>query len=134
MLRLGVDVVDIDRFRRALVRTPTLARRLFTPGERAYVARQRDPAPRLAARFAVKEATMKALGVGLGAFCFHDVEVVSAAGGEPSLILSGTAAELAARGGARDWRVSISHSDLVALAVVVALFDGDPATGEAVWG
>jgi holo-[acyl-carrier protein] synthase len=130
VVRLGVDVVDIDRFRRALERTPTMAPRLFTSGERAYAGRQRDPVPRLAARFAVKEATMKALGVGLGAFRFHDVEVVSAAGGEPSLLVSGAAAELAARRGVRDWRVSISHSDLVALAVVVALVGGDPGTGE----
>ena len=117
---LGTDVVDLDRFRVALARTPTLVERVFTEGERAYAMRKRDPAERLAARFAVKEATMKALGVGLGAFRFHDVEVVKARSGEPSLRLSGRAAELAAERGVREWKVSISHSALVALAVVVA--------------
>ena len=117
---LGTDVVDLDRFRVALARTPTLVERVFTEGERAYAMRKRDPAERLAARFAVKEATMKALGVGLGAFRFHDVEVVKARSGEPSLRLSGRAAELAAEKGVREWKVSISHSALVALAVVVA--------------
>ena len=117
---LGTDVVDLDRFRVALARTPSLVERVFTEGERAYAMRKRDPAERLAARFAVKEATMKALGVGLGAFRFHDVEVVKARSGEPSLRLSGRAAELAAEKGVREWKVSISHSALVALAVVVA--------------
>ena len=64
---------------------------------------------------------MKALGVGLGAFGFHDVEVVKARTGEPSLRLSGRAAELAARRGITSWKVSITHSDLIALAVVIGL-------------
>ena len=78
MISIGTDVVDLDRFRVALARTPRMVDRVFTEGERAYALRKRDPAERLAARFAVKEATMKALGVGLGAFKFHDVEVVKA--------------------------------------------------------
>jgi phosphopantetheine--protein transferase-like protein len=65
---VGVDAVDVDRFRLALRRRPRLADRLFTDGERADVAATRDPAERLAARFAAKEATMKALGSGLGSF------------------------------------------------------------------
>ena len=123
-LWVGTDVVDLDRFRTAITRTPGMAERLFTEGERAYAARRRDPAEPLAGRFAVKEATMKALGVGLGAFRFHDVEVVSAPSGQPQLRLSGRAAELAMLHGIRQWSVSVSHSDLVALAVVVALGHG----------
>ncbi|HVM01933.1 MAG TPA: holo-ACP synthase, partial [Acidimicrobiales bacterium] len=75
MIGIGIDAVEVGRFRRALARTPRMAERLFTDGERAYGARFADPAPRLAARFAAKEATMKALGVGIGAVGFHDVEV-----------------------------------------------------------
>lgn len=121
LVSLGTDVVDLDRFRVALQRTPGMVDRVFTEGERAYALRKRDPTERLAARFAVKEATMKALGVGLGAFRFHDVEVVKARSGEPSLALTGRAADLAARRGINGWKVSITHSDLVALAVVVGL-------------
>jgi holo-[acyl-carrier protein] synthase len=121
LVSLGTDVVDIDRFRLALRRTPGMVARVFTDGERTYALRKRDPTERLAARFAVKEATMKALGVGLGAFRFHDVEVVKARSGEPSLSLSGRAVELAAARGIEGWKVSITHSDLVALAVVVGL-------------
>lgn len=124
-LWVGTDVVDLDRFRLALRRTPGMAARLFTEAERAYAHRKRDPAERLAARFAVKEATMKALGVGLGAFRFHDVEVVRAPSGEPSLRLSGRAAVLAQQRRITQWRVSISHSQLIALAVVVAQGPGE---------
>lgn len=119
VLGLGTDVVDLDRFRVALRRTPRLVERVYTEGERAYALRKHDPTERLAARFAVKEATMKALGVGLGAFRFHDVEVVKARSGEPSLALRGAAAALAERRGITRWKVSITHSDLIALAVVV---------------
>ena len=121
MIGLGLDAVEIERFRRALARTPTLAERLFTAGERAYGARFPDPAPRLAARFAAKEATMKALGVGLGAFDFHDVEVCNAPSGAPSLRLSGRAAALAGAQGVTAFRVSLTHTDTVAEAVVAAL-------------
>lgn len=124
MISLGTDVVDLDRFRLAVQRTPGIIDRVFTDGERAYALRKRDPTERLAARFAVKEATMKALGVGLGAYKFHDVEVVKARSGEPSLRLQGAAADLAAGRGIGAWKVSITHSDLIALAVVIGLEGG----------
>ena len=121
MIGLGIDAVEIDRFRRMLGRRPGLAARLFTDAERAYGARFADPAPRLAARFADKEAAMKALGVGLGAFPFHDVEVVRADGGAPSLRVSGAAAALADKRGVTSFLVSITHTDTTAEAVVAAL-------------
>ena len=121
LVSLGTDVVDLERFRLALQRTPGMVDRVFTEGERAYALRKRDPTERLAARFAVKEATMKALGVGLGAFKFHDVEVVKARSGETSLRLSGRAVDLAERRGINGWMVTITHSDLIALAVVAGL-------------
>ena len=120
MIGIGIDAVDVDRFRQALTRTPSLASRLFTEAERASVEGSADPAPRLAARFAAKEAAMKALGVGLGAFTFHDVEVVRADGGAPSLRVTGAAGDLAASRGVTSWLVSLTHTDLVAEAVVVA--------------
>jgi holo-[acyl-carrier protein] synthase len=121
MIGIGIDAVEVDRFRRALARTPRMAQRLFTDGERAYGARFADPAPRLAARFAAKEATMKALGVGLGAVDFRDVEVCSAPGGKPSLRLTGRAAALAGSQGVTTLHLSITHTDSMAEAVVAAL-------------
>jgi phosphopantetheine--protein transferase-like protein len=120
-LGIGIDAVEVPRFRKALERRPGLRERLFTEGELTYAARFSDPAPRLAARFAVKEAAMKSLGVGLGAFRFRDVEVVRRPGGAPELAVAGLASELATRLDVTGWRVSITHTDLMAEAVVLAL-------------
>jgi holo-[acyl-carrier protein] synthase len=120
---IGVDAVDVARFRMVLARRPGLARRLFTDAERSYANSGRDPGPRLAARFAAKEAVLKALGVGIGATGFHEVEVVRGDDGAPRLALEGRAASLAAARGIRFWHISLTHTDLVAVASVVA--EGD---------
>ncbi len=114
---VGVDAVDVGRFRSVLERRPSIGERLFTPGERRD---GRGDAQRLAARFAAKEATMKALGRGLGSMGWHDVEVVRAPSGAPSLRLTAAAAALAERHGVARWHVSLTHTDLVAVAMVVA--------------
>jgi holo-[acyl-carrier protein] synthase len=121
VIGIGIDAVEVERFRRALETWPGIADRLFTPAEQAYGRRRRDPAERLAARFAAKAAVMKALGVGLGAFAFRDVEVGRAPSGAPSLSLTGRAADLAARRGVTSWHVSLTHTGLMAEAVAVAL-------------
>jgi holo-[acyl-carrier protein] synthase len=126
ILQIGIDVTEVPRFRTVLARRPRLAERVFTDDERAYAFRKRDPTERLAARFAAKEAVMKALGVGLGRFPFRDVEVVRARSGAPSLLLHGKAAALAAERGVVEWRISLTHSDLIAAAVIVALGAPDP--------
>ena len=118
---IGVDAVDIERFRQSLRRTPSMRTRLFTQTELDYVRPKVDPVPSLAARFAAREAVMKAMGLGLGAFGFHDAWVDRADSGEPSLVLAGRAAELAAERGITTWRLSITHTSLVAIAYVVAL-------------
>ncbi len=117
---IGIDLVDVDRFRRSLERTPTMRTRLFTEVELAYVAVQADPVPSLAARFAAREAVMKALGVGLGAFGFHEVWVERADSGRPSLAFTGRALELSDRAGVERWHLSLTHTDLTAAAYVVA--------------
>ena len=124
---VGIDAVDIDRLRTVLGRRRHLEARLFTSGERAYAALAPDPVPRLATRFATKEAVMKALGVGLGAFGFHDVEVVRDGLEAPRLALHGTAADRARAAGAVRWHLSLTHTDALALAVVVA--DGPSTVG-----
>ncbi len=117
---IGVDAVDLHRFRDTLVRRPRLSTRLFTENERDYASRAVDPTARLATRFAAKEATMKALGVGLGAFAFVDVEVVRSGLDAPFLVLSGGAAALATRAGVVRWHLSLTHTHLVAMATVLA--------------
>jgi holo-[acyl-carrier protein] synthase len=121
LVGIGIDSVDIPRFAEVLARRPGLAPRLFTAGEQRYAAGLVNPMPSLAARFAVKEAVMKALGVGLGAFGWADVEVVRAPSGAPDLVVTGRAAALASRQGVGSWRLSITHTATVASAVVAAV-------------
>ena len=118
---VGIDAVDIDRLRAMLARRRHLAGRLFTSGELAYARLASDPAPRLATRFATKEAVMKALGLGLGSFGFHDVEVLRIGLDAPRVTLHGAAADLAHVAGVADWHLSLTHTDSLAVAVVVAV-------------
>lgn len=124
VIGIGLDVVDIDRFRTSLRRTPTMRERLFTSVELDYVAPKADPVPSLAARFAAREAVMKSLGLGLGAFGFHDVWVELEESGAPYLEVTGAAEDLAAAAGVEHWHISLTHSDLVAAAYVIA--EGTP--------
>jgi holo-[acyl-carrier protein] synthase len=124
VLGAGVDLCEVDRIRRVLARTPGFAARVFTDDEQAYCRARRDPAERFAARFAAKEAVLKAMGVGLGACAFRDIEVVRAESGAPSLALHGAAAELAAARGIARWHVSLSHTSVVAEALVIAVGEG----------
>lgn len=126
---VGIDAVDLERFARVLGRRSSMAGRLFTTGELAYARTASDPVPRLATRFAAKEAAMKALGVGLGAFPFHDVEVVRVGLDAPWLALSGAAEALALRSGVDRWHLSLTHTHQVAVALVVAEASGEGAGG-----
>lgn len=113
IIGVGIDVVDIARFERSLARTPGLARRLFTEGERELPPRS------LAARFAAKEALAKALGAPRG-LLWTDAEIITSPGGRPHLRVSGTVADAAARLGVTHWHLSLSHDAGIASAVVIA--------------
>jgi holo-[acyl-carrier protein] synthase len=122
---IGVDAVDVARFRRILARRPGFAARFFTQAEQADARRASDPTESLAARFAAKEAVMKALQTGLGGFALTEVEVRRGTGpgaeaGAPSLVLHGAAAALAAQRGAGRFHLSLTHTAEVAVAFVVA--------------
>ncbi|HET6949807.1 MAG TPA: holo-ACP synthase [Acidimicrobiales bacterium] len=118
---LGVDLCEVDRMRRTLARTPGFAARVFTDAEQAYARRRRDPAERFAARFAAKEAVLKALGAGIGSCSLRDIEVVRASSGAPSLVLHDRASALATARGVGAWHLSMTHTATMAEAVVVAL-------------
>jgi holo-[acyl-carrier protein] synthase len=121
VIGVGIDLVDVARFRVSLERTPSMRTRMFTEAERAYAEAANDPTERYAARFAAKEAVMKAMGVGLGAFGFHDVEVLRADGGQPSLRVVGAAELLAVERGVVAWQLSLTHTTTAAGAIVVAV-------------
>ena len=112
-LAVGIDLIEIDRVERALERRPRLAERLFTPAELAYAHGRARPGRHLAARFAAKEAVIKALGQGLPP---KEIEVIS--GEPPRLQLHGQAAQVA---GDIEIAISLTHSRDSAAAVAVAV-------------
>jgi holo-[acyl-carrier protein] synthase len=109
---VGIDLIEIDRVERALERRPRLAERLFTDAELAYARDRARPGRHLAARFAAKEAVIKALGRPLPP---REIEVVS--GEPPTLRLHGRAAESA---GDTRFVISLTHSRQTAAAVAIA--------------
>jgi holo-[acyl-carrier protein] synthase len=131
VLGLGTDLVEVERMRGALARQPGLRTRLFTVDEWDYAARHRDPHPHLAARFAAKEAVMKALGRGMSSMGFAEIEVVRTSDGVPSVQLSGSAASIAMESGVTGWHLSLTHTDLMAQAVAIAIGTTAPATAMA---
>jgi holo-[acyl-carrier protein] synthase len=120
---IGVDVVDVERFSRALTRTPALKNRLFSEPEQ-------DGRPladhSLAARFAAKEATLKALGGNIPGFRWHDITVAGEHLQPPTLQLSGPTKEAADLRGVSSMHLSLSHDAGVAIAFVVC--EGGPST------
>ncbi len=118
---LGTDIVEIDRIIRMLEKFgEAFRRRICTPSELTEADRRRHASTYYAGRWAVKEATAKALGCGIGEHCaFTDVELANAPSGAPYLKLSGKAAEYAAARGGGRFHVSLSHEATYATAVVI---------------
>ncbi|GAB4438900.1 MAG: holo-ACP synthase [Chloroflexi bacterium OHK40] len=147
MIYHGVDIVEVARVRRAVERWgERFLARVFTPAELAD-CEATGPTPRfhsLAARWAAKEAAAKALGLGLsglaagpsgGHLHFHELEVARGPGGRPILHLHGGAAAAAAAAGLGELALSLSHTEHLAVASVVALAAGpgrSPASGHGV--
>jgi holo-[acyl-carrier protein] synthase len=117
---MGVDIVEIDRLRKIVQRTPRFTERVFTPDERTFCESHHDPAPHCAARFAAKEAVFKALGTGWAkGVTWLDVEVQRTEAGAPKLVLQGEALRLSQQMGAQRIHISLSHSDHYAIATVI---------------
>ena len=124
MLTTGVDIIEIPRVGRVLERYGRrFLERVFTPGEIAYC---RERPPNLAARFAAKEATMKALGTGTRGVGWKDIEVVRHESGAPSIKLHGRAERRAQRLGVQEVALSLSHSREYAVAFVVVRRESEP--------
>ena len=117
---VGIDLCQVSRMRSALSRHEgRFAARIFTEDERAYCAQRSDPAQHFAARFAAKEALLKALSVPPG-LSWHEIEVRSEPGGAPQIFLRGEAARAAERKSVRKLHLSLTHSGDNAAAVVIA--------------
>ena len=121
VLGLGVDIVEIDRMKLALERTPRIKERIFSDDERWYCEHKARPYVHYAMRFAAKEAVLKALGTGFSGMRFRDVEVVREEKGRPVPRLSGRAAERAAELGVVEMHLSLSFTHSTAVASAVAI-------------
>ena len=118
-MRVGIDLIEIDRVARALERHPRFVERVFTRIERDYCLSRANPAQHFAARFAGKEAVGKAIGFGVArAFAWRDVEIAGRP--KPGVRLSGRVAAWAERVGAGSLDLSMTHSRELAAAVCVA--------------
>ncbi len=118
---LGIDIVEVDRIRRAVARWgEAFLFRVFTPEELARGGASPAAAERLAGRFAAKEAVMKALGLGLREVGWQEIEITVGPLGKPGVRLTGRAAAVAARLGVQAWSVAISHTRLLAIAEALA--------------
>lgn len=119
---LGVDIVEIERMRRILTRTPSFARKVFSEAERAYCDAKANPEVHYATRFAAKEAVVKALGTGFSeGIGVRDIEVRRTTKGRPYVVLTGRAREVAREQGVREMPLSLSftHTEAVACAMAI---------------
>jgi holo-[acyl-carrier protein] synthase len=122
-LRVGVDVVGVERLRRLLCEHVDRQEELFTPAELEYCSGKRRCYEHLAARFAAKEAVLKAFGTGVSRrMRFTDVEVLNERSGRPRVHLRGSVARFAERHGLSQLDVSLSHADGMALAHAVSVW------------
>jgi len=119
IIGIGTDIVGVPRFAASLIRTPGLLPRCWTDTERVTRSSQPRRPQSLAARFAAKEATAKALGAPRG-WGWHDVEVIVGPGGRPLLRVSGVLGRIAADAGVSTWHCSLTHDADLAQAFVIA--------------
>ncbi|MEJ7615598.1 MAG: holo-ACP synthase [Pyrinomonadaceae bacterium] len=122
IVSIGIDIIEVERIREVVARTPRFVDRVFTMRERDYCA-GRGPmvsAQRYAARFAAKEAAFKAFGTGWsGGVGWQEVEIVRQESGAPALIFHGKAQQLFERSGAKRVHLSMSHTAHHAVAQVI---------------
>jgi holo-[acyl-carrier protein] synthase len=121
VIGIGVDLVECSRIERSLDRFgEKFLRRVFTEGEIEYSMSMKFPARHLAARFAAKEAVSKAFGTGIGkAMGWRNIDIRKKKSGEPFLVFSGSAQELATKRGVTSALITLSHTDHHAMACVV---------------
>jgi holo-[acyl-carrier protein] synthase len=121
IISIGIDFIEVDRVREVMSRTPRFIERVYTRAERAYCdGRGAVAAQHYAARFAAKEAVLKALQTGwTGGIAWQDIEVASRDSGAPLLIFHGRVRELYEASGARAAHLSISHTTEHAIAQVI---------------
>jgi holo-[acyl-carrier protein] synthase len=125
MMRIfqGVDIVEIPKLKRILLNNANFISDIFTEKEKEYCLSRKDPHIHFAGRFAAKEASLKALGMGMSGIgidhSFQEIEVIPKASGKPMLSFSGWVEKISQKKRINQFTVSISHSDNYAVATVI---------------
>jgi holo-[acyl-carrier protein] synthase len=123
-LRVGIDMIGVERLERVVGKDESHHRTLFTERELTYCRRRRRPYEHLAARFAAKEAVLKAFGTGMTRrMRWTDVEVLNERSGRARVVLDGSVAEFARRHGLRDLDISLTHAEGLAMAQAVSVWE-----------
>ncbi len=117
---IGVDIIEIDRVKKAVERTPRFLDRVFTSRELGYCMKKANPYPSLAARFAAKEALRKLHPAFIAGVRFHDLEVLPGEDGRPQVYLHGEAEHRCRIEGIGEISISLSHSREQAIATAIA--------------
>lgn len=117
---IGIDIIDIDRIKKTIERTPSFLEKIYTPRERNYCLAKHNPYPSLAARFAAKEAVRKLDPVFISGSAWQNIEVINSKSGKPEIFLHGKVLENAKQIGVTDIKLSLSHSKNQAIAAVIA--------------
>lgn len=119
----GVDIVEISGFKKVVLRNESFISDIFSDRERQYCESKKDPYIHYAGRFAAKEASLKALGIGMSGtgidHTFREIEVITGASGKPVLSFSGWTEKLSRKKKINQLTVSISHSENYAVATVI---------------
>lgn len=118
---LGTDIIEIYRVRKAVESNPRFLERIFTESERTYFSERNMRYESIAGTFAAKEAVVKALGTGIGAVGFLDIEIVRNEKGKPEVALSDTALEILKEYSVIDFMLSISHCKEYAMATAILI-------------
>jgi holo-[acyl-carrier protein] synthase len=117
---IGVDIIEIERVKKAVERTPRFLDRVFTSRELGYCMKKANPYPSLAARFAAKEALRKLHPAFITGVRFHDLEVLPGEDGRPQVYLHGEAEHRCRIEGIGEISISLSHSRVQAIATAIA--------------
>lgn len=116
---VGTDLVEISRIQHAIEKNPRFLQKVYTEKEICYCQRKKNPWQSFAARFAAKEAVSKAFGTGLGKIGLTDIEVINLPSGQPQVVLYGAAKAFALQHGIERVHISLSHSEVYAIATAI---------------
>lgn len=131
-IEVGLDIVEIERVKKVYERHKTFIERIFSIDERCQIRTKKNIFPSLAAHFAAKEAFIKAMGGKYPGWCWRDVEILYGLNGKPEIRLKNKALEMALQKRVKEVKVSLSHTNKYAVAIVILTIKGESNEGKSI--